>query len=343
MAESAEEPNATDTKSSVSAANVVDNELALANGLRTTAIWVAGILGAIPVFATIGTLVQNAGDNGFAHDRLAVGLVFAVAGALLGLAASAYVRAPLGTRFDDITDGDVKRIPGGPHQTKAELIASVEIARQAIATLEDFAVGAAVEAKRKRATANRLAEDLKEMRGQTPNASIASIVQAAELHSNAASVAEDAEFFSGAHKADLERWRTQLERRKERLDQAFLLHGVVPTKGRIAAAAFGWTAAVAAVGASLFYLATAPKEKAADSSAAVTPELVQISLSPTGKTELHCDVDTLQGVKIGGTDKAPMLITFPQTDCPARSVTFVAAEPSAWGTVEKVTTVQAPK
>ena len=88
------------------------------------------------------------------------------------------------------------------------------------------------------------------MRAAGSQATTGQIARAARLHADAAEKAEQAEFIAGLDKSDLLYWRTQLDRRKRRLDQAFLLHNAVVAKERMAEAAVGWAIAAIAIGLS---------------------------------------------------------------------------------------------
>jgi hypothetical protein len=121
------------------------------------------------------------------------------------------------------------------------------------------------------------------------------------------------------------------QRRKKRLDQAFLLHNAVVAKDRMSEAAVGWAIAAIAIGLSLFFLATAPIKEPATAKAA-TAELVQVSLSQKGQDELQCDVATLQALKIGERIRRPnSLLSHRPTVHRARSHSSLQSRPhGAW-------------
>jgi hypothetical protein len=109
---------------------------------------------------------------------------------------------------------------------------------------------------------------------------------------------------------------------------------------RFLTAQFLTVPAVALVASGVVFLALAPKPKA--EAAAVTPTLVTLKLFPTGVKALGCDAPSLTGIRIGGTDDAPLVITFPTAKCEARTVTFTTAKPEPLGTVTPAKTVTAP-
>jgi hypothetical protein len=82
----------------------------------------------------------------------------------------------------------------------------------------------------------------------------------------------------------------------------------------------------------------APKVKN-EAGAASSPTLVQVVLTKEGQAKLKCPTTkTLDAIVVGGTDKAPSVISFPTKGCPAKAAVFSMKPKKPLGRVTTVKT-----
>jgi hypothetical protein len=86
-------------------------------------------------------------------------------------------------------------------------------------------------------------------------------------------------------------------------------------------------------------LGLAPEPKPTPPSAA-SVSLVTLDLSAQGQAALGCSSKQLSALRTGGTDEAPEVITLPDGDCPAKTLTFATAKPKPLGTMTAVEPVK---
>jgi hypothetical protein len=134
-------------------------------------------------------------------------------------------------------------------------------------------------------------------------------------------------------------WSEQLKRREDLRGEAYKLKASDEVRARFMRANLLAIAASALVAVGVIFLALAPKPKAEEP---VSPTLVALTLNDAGKKALDCTDDSLQGIRVGGTDSAPSVITFPTNDCPSKLVTFQSTPPESLGTVATVEAVPSP-
>jgi hypothetical protein len=92
--------------------DIVDTARDAATGTRGAAKWMASALGAIPSLAIIGAIVRDPGEGGFDATQLALGVLLAALGAIIGVIAFARVIAPVRVEDKHLKDAHLARIPG---------------------------------------------------------------------------------------------------------------------------------------------------------------------------------------------------------------------------------------
>jgi hypothetical protein len=344
-----DKPTAQATAADDAATKVVDEAADAAESTRTTAKWIATALAAIPALGAVGALVRAPGDEGFDKEPLFLGILFAAAAAILGILAVARVLEPVLMSDRSLSNSafDITKVPGHPYRSYTELLTSLRQLRATVRTDEaDVAtVKVAVanaDAVAARADMDVAAAELSLADAPGDTARQRALADAKVRRDSAKASARVVAAVAAGRAEEHRLLDGQLLARESVRSRALRLATAekVGERYRYALVAVGVAVALAAAG--VFFLAIAPVPKDGDDDAAVS--LVTISLNDAGKAVLGCSATTLQGLRIGGTDEVPQLVTLPTTECPSRFVEFKVAEPSSLGSVaeEKPIPVASP-
>jgi hypothetical protein len=327
----AEEPKkaAADTP----AAEFVDEARASIDGTRKAAQWIASALGAIPSLAILAALVRAPGEAGFNGYLLVPGIFLAAAGALVGILAFADVLTPVPLTDEDLVDFDMHRVPGHPFDSFDELRDSIDALRRAVQA--DGARVAAAEANAKQAEAESARAEAELKKAEAALAKNSKDPQLKQVVKTARD-ASDQKALEAREKAGLAArearglpvWSEELKARERLRAEAFRLKAADEVRRR-------FTVFLVALGIAL--LALAPNT--VDDGEA--PTLVSLKLSKAGQTALDCPTSSLQGLRVGGEDEAPLIVTFPTEDCASKLVAFKVTEPEGFGSVEEVEAITA--
>lgn len=345
MAEEEEKKGA--EASEPSAADVADEAAHSAEGLRSTARWIAGAFAGIPSLAVIGALVRAPGDAGFEDGYLVAGVLLAGFGAYIGIQAFARVLAPVGLADDAISDSVMHDLPETRFDTYAELRAEIESTRDELGrrrVLASDASGRAAEAKAAADEAEAVAKTLAEMKGENgePDDDTVEARRRARKLSAAAGVAAGE---SAIRAAELELSTQILDSYETQRRRAYGLQAGETVGKRFSDANKLAFVAVAFVAVGIIFLALAPKPKEAsadEAAAASSPSsLVTLTLSAEGKTALGCEAAEVEALRVGGDDAKPTVIVLPGGPCPVRTVEFTTADPKPLGTVKAAEPVKA--
>jgi hypothetical protein len=333
---------------------IVDDAQRATVGIRKAAMWIATALAAIPALGIVGNLIKGPGDAGFDGRWLFVGVIFAAGGAYLGIYHFAKVITPVPLEDRDLigrrakageTEAvpgfDLTRLRGQPFESYGELIDALvptkhQHARdQALAddakftslTANSTATGAESIAMRAEADSSRAPSDANLKQKAVDARKEADVQRAAATASAEQSAAAD---------QLATKWANQVQGMENIRTLAFHLKAADEVGSRFEAAKRWGIVAVALVAIGVFCIAMAPKQKS-EPVATPTVSLVTLNLNPAGKEALGCRLNTIQAIRIGGTDAAPEVITLPTGSCKAQLVTFITESPEAYGTVVKAT------
>ena len=338
-------PKTAETQDSPSVGDVVDDQLNAAEQTRTTARWVASALGAIPALGIVSSFIRAPGDLGFDEFKLTAGLLLVGLGALAAMAAFANVIRPVGVSNKDLEAFDIRRVPGGRQTTGKDLVDRIEEVRAGAAALEGTqrglkAASAVAEARAARceATAVGLEAASKLAPGNGPLAAKAATARAE---------ADAAHALAAAANADLAGAQVGVDEQLEQLHRLNLIRAdamriksadVVGTRFKVAMLVLPLAGLLVVFGA--VQLAMAPKLKAQANGA---PTLVTLTLNRAGQDLLGCSQSTIQAIRVGGDDAAPVVITIPTASCPvSKSVTFKNDPQVGLGSSKAVDVLEAP-
>ncbi|MER7582386.1 hypothetical protein [Kitasatospora sp. NPDC097691] len=317
----------------------VDEAVAAAEGTRTTARWIASSLGAIPSLAVLASVVRAPGDAGFDPLKLTLGVALAAIGALVGVLGFARVLAPVPLEDADIRTLDVKRIPGQPYATFAELDRDLNLLRNNLADKE-------VEAAESRSAATAAESDAQHAEAAAAATGAAATGRAHRQGADKAradAVLKRTLATEQARKADADAvWLTVLTNQVSARDSirrdAYRLKATDEVGSRYHQALIAAIASVAAIAAGVTLLGLAPEPK----ETVQLPALVTLTLDEAGQNALGCTARSLQALRTGGSASAPTVITLPTPNCPARTVVFTTVPPQRLGTVSVVGTDERP-
>ena len=282
---------------------LVDDELHAADGLRKTAQWIASGLGAIPGLAIVASIVRAPGDAGFAPIPLIVGILLAVAGALIGLWAFSNVMKPAALSEFALLDFKMDRLSGHSFDDYKALSDSIVRLRSSNAENEikvadaeagqEAAKAVAADAEERAKAAETLATETK-----PENPALKARAAAERKASDDARIAVQHAIsnLSGA-KAAVTVNAAQLKARQAlRADVIRLSAADEVGKKFDTAWKFGILAATC-VALGVAFLGLAPNPKAEEATAL---SLVTLTLNPDGRSAIGCDVPTLQAIRVGG-------------------------------------------
>jgi hypothetical protein len=330
---------AEDSESGSPLTDVVDEATAAAAGTRQAARWIASALGGIPGLAIVGSIVTGPGDAGFSSNLLIAGVALSSAGALLGILFFGHVLTPVPLTDEDLKGLVMSRVPGYADPTFEEMTNSIAEARGSTASQSDaenradgaarLSEGLAVAAE---AAAKRAAELLTQNPDSDDAKEAARRTQAEAERRRAEAGAEAGE--AAAQTAYLALWKRRLAALESLRGQAFKLEAADVVRGRFKLAQGFCVLAVALVAAGLICLALAQEPKDEGS----MPTLVTMTLNQDGQSRLGYSGTTLQGLRVGGDDSAPLIVTFPTPDFPSKLVRFIAASPSPMGSISPAPT-----
>lgn len=326
-------------------ADIVDEARASAAGSRKAAAWLASVLGALPGIALITTLVQKPDDQDWDLLLLVIGVGLVALGGALGLIAFARVFTPVPLTTKALSGYDISGIPGSRWDTFDKLSVSLEVARRAFGKSEankqvaDAASASAdVLAARARAEAELAAkqagDDAAKERAKKLQVTADDLARKGWVRAAAKAVA------AAEHEANTLQFTRNVAIRKE----AFLLKAgdIVRSRFRDALRATPLAVGLAAIG--LIVLAVAPEDaETEETPAAVT--LVRLTLNDSGRRSAGCPprVRSIRALRIGGTEEAPRVVTFPTAECGlARLLVFKKTEDPALGSVAEVRPTGAP-
>lgn len=328
-----------------SADGALDDILHAADQTRITARWLASALGAIPALGIISAFVRAPGDLGFDETRLTGGLLLVAAGAIAALAAFVDVIRPVGVSDKDLADFDIQRVPGCPYPDMNAYNKALEAAMTAVKdSEEDVRLAKADLAPNKgaaytlEAAAIEAEAKLKANPRDKGLAAKAATARAGADSAKATAAASEAKV-AGAQASvddDMVRFRrlNQIRANATRIRSA----DVVGDRFTRALVVLPLAGLLLVFGTVQLALAPIPK---ADKAAA--PTLVTLTLNATGQSLLNCPETTIQAIRVGGDDAAPVVITLPTAKCPlARTVTFKVDPKAGLGSVTDVTVLDAP-
>jgi hypothetical protein len=323
----------------------LDDILHAADQTRVTARWLASALGTIPALGIVSAFIRAPGDQGFDETRLTAGLLLVAAGAIAALAAFVNVIRPVGTVDKDLDTFDIRRVPGCPYPSMEAYKTALGAAMSAINDSEEDVRLAKASLAPDKVTASGLEAVAieAEARAKKNPRDHGLAAKAAEARTNAdaakAAVAEGEAKVAGAQASvddDMVRFRrlNQIRANATRIRSADVVGDrfirallVLPLAGLLLV--FGTV-----------QLALAPISKA---DKATSPTLVTLTLNATGQSLLNCPEATIQAIRVGGDDAAPVVITLPTAKCPlARTVTFKVDPKAGLGSVTDVTVLDAP-
>jgi len=341
-----------DDAAAAPAEEVADEARSSAEGTRKAAAWLATALGGIPTIGVLTAVVRAPGDLGFDESQLALGIALAAAGGLIGVLAFAYVRVPLALEDSDLHGLNLTRIPGHEYETwegDDGLKKALEQLRAAAAEEEHDltrAAGHSAEAKALAAnaekdaiTAEAEAKAKPDDKGLKQEAD-QKRAEASGKKQEAAAAAARAEEAAATAKT----WSDQFAARERIRADAYRLTAADKVRERFGRAIFASVVAVGLIAWGVINLGKAPIPKQdAATAAAATPVLITLTLNPDGQATLGCEaVDSVQALKVGGTEESPSVITLPQSDCPSKTLTFPTSDPKPLGTAEEVEALELP-
>lgn len=311
-----------------SASQVADGELQAAEQSRNTAKLIAAAIAAIPALGVASSIIRPPGDAGFDPTLLLTGLALVAIGVFVALVSFGNVVRPVALADKDLNTFDLSRIPGAPRGANGSkikgdsLLSLIEQARTSLAGLEGPVNDATRVFKEAEATAaekDAEALPLEALAKDSGDKDLEERARLARADANAAAaLAVAARANLEGLKAGLEPWRTQFTRLTHIRATAIQLRSADSVRNRLYVAVVGLGVCFVLVAAGAGALALAPRAK---TDAAFTPTLVTVNLSDLGKNLLGCHADLVYGIRTGGTDAAPIIITLPSSDCP-NSKTF---------------------
>jgi hypothetical protein len=325
----------------------VDDARQAAAGTRRTARWLASALGAIPSIGLITTLIQAPGEQGLNWGWLAFGVLLAAAGGALGIYAFANVLTPVPLTDSDLNNDTVKAVPGSIYTTRKELLQDLRDLSGELGTQEGEAndeaanaKGVEAEAALAEAAALRAEQESKENPRSDAKKRVAERLRAEADAKKREAEAATAIAASKSQYASFT--KEQLTRRFAIKRDAYLLTASEAV-GKRFKWALHWALPIAAalLSVGLIFLALSPKPKE-EGDGGATVQLLELSLSPTGRLTLGCEVDKVRALQIGGDSKKPLVITLPSAACPeSQVVEFETSEAAALGTAAEVEPVEA--
>jgi hypothetical protein len=323
------------TESDLSA--VADEATQSAAGTRKAALWIATALGGIPAIGILTALVRSPGESGFQPEYLWPGILLAAIGALVALLAFARVITPLGLEDSKLMGFDLTRVPGSPWNTfNDEFLSDIAKQRRAVALWNkqvDEAKEIANDAAKDATAAQKAAEDAKKEAAADPNNQTKQ-GDAAKAEARAAASKQDAsECEENAQVlAETSVWADQLKAYERIRGDAYRLKAADEVKSRYSDALIATVFAVLAIALGIGLLALAPAPKA-ETSVSASPTLVDLNLNAKGRLALGCgdDFKDIQALRVGGTDEAPLLITFAYPECPSKYLIFDVDEVTSRG------------
>lgn len=328
------------------AAKLVDDASQAADATRSTAKWVATALAAIPALGAFGALVRAPGDAGFDEVPLFIGIALAALAAIVGTLAIASVLAPATMSDQDLRaqSFDIRKVPNHPFASYGALLASLADVRSAVANDEVRASDRKVDAAVAEANAASADADLvtaeQALAADPNNGDLQKALSAARLRRDGArATARQSASTAVAYETGLKLLQDQLEARETVRARALQLAAAEKVSERYQGAIGAVVLTVALGALAVYALAIAPRAKV---ESGTSTSLVTVTLNDVGRATLNCDADSVQALRVGGTDEAPQLVTLPTPECPATLVNFRVAEPMALGSLVTATPAPAP-
>lgn len=302
--------------------DVVDQAVEAAAGTRRAALWIASGLGAIPSLAILGSLVRAPGDSGYDGTQLVWGIILCAAGATAGILAFAWVISPVSLEDDDLDTLNMRRIPGSPSNSFKQLRWAIEWFRSALSVREDQIIDAeeeSAEADAELARTEATATELEKRAKDGTSADKSAARRARQVADIQRQKSDDLKGKAAALTVTAKTWQGEFDERERLRAEAFKLKASDEVSDRFYIAKWIAGASVAAVAAGIALLAVAPNSKAPEAS--TSPSLVTFTLTKDGHEKLGCDDVVVHGLRVGGTDDAPLIITLPTATCKAQYVT----------------------
>ena len=314
---------------------VVDEARAAAAGTRRTAAWIASLLSAIPGLAIVATLVEGAGERGYDSSDLFFGALLASLGGVTALWAFARVMTPVPLTGADLGEFEVSKIPGSEFSDYAGLENAIRLARQSVEEAGGASEISEARAKHSQAAAAYAVAEVERIDrpGANPDEVGQAKREAREMQSRASAAAGEAARDAVSKRVADEEFARTLMLRKE----ALLLKAAEVVRERFNFALGIGSVAIVLISIGLVLLALAPNEKIAE--AAPAPTLVTITdLTEVGANLLGCSSTStsVDAIRVGGTDDTPIVITFPNDDCPTAATLPFRAKEEEDGVVTEV-------
>lgn len=309
----------------------VEDSRTAAEGARSSARWIAAALAAIPSLGFLSSIIRAPGDQGFDAFQLALGMGLAALGAVIGILVFSWVLSPVALEDSDLEGVEVKKLPGHPYGSFAEVTATIRSFRQSavnteyeiakaevgVKRAEAAALRAEAEAKKAEAAAKQAEADGDPEKDRLKGVAEQAKLRAAELKARADAAAADARAIEPLGKF----YEGQVDRAQEVRSDLYRLKASEVVRTRFAEGKWSLIPVVALIAAGIVLLGLAPIEKAAEPGAPA-PELVRLRVNKTGRDLLACENRSLQALRVGGDDKTPLVVTFPAEGCPAQTIHF---------------------
>jgi hypothetical protein len=328
---SAKPDSASGAKTPDPATAVVDDARASAAGIRSTARWIAAAIAGIPTLALVTTLLKPPEGSSFEPWLLVPGVILAIAGALYGIIALGHVFEPVPVEDADLTGFRMGRVAEAVDDSYTDLVGRVrnDSSSAAMASTRAQVAHARADVAQARATVmGDLAKQAEAALAANPSdAGLKAYVRKARERLLAATDAHaSASGYAAAGDRALKAAQEQLANSVGIRRVVFALDAGDTLRGRYTRALGDVMEAGVAVatGIALVLLASQVEDK--DQTKTAGPEtisVVTLNLNPEGKKKICPAADKLTALKLTNDKKAPIVITFPTPECPAKKLPFV--------------------
>ena len=327
-------PGATAAAPQTATQEVIDDARHAAQGLRSSALWVGTALAAIPSIALVGTLLKPPDGTSFTPWMLAVGVLLATGGALLGILALATVNKPVAIEDYQLDGFRMTRIVEAVDNDYDTLLERIRRTNQAVADAATRAVDLHLRADLATAaltTATALAEKLQALaKGSNSSTAHDDANAARDALSAASAAAGQAAGLAAAADRMRDHTEKQLAAALSIRKSVFSLVATDVVSRRYNDALGGVAVAAVAVAAGVALIVLSPAKKEEEKPATLSDlEPITLTLTETGKKKV-CDTDEpITALRLTADKEEPTVITFPTTGCASKKLTLRVKKPKA--------------
>lgn len=324
--------------------DVDDDARKAAAGFRGSARWIGATLAAVPAVTVLTTLLQPPEGTSFEALPLVLGVFLAAVGVLMGILALGSMNEPVAIEDDKLRDFDMRRVIEAVDPDYATVVwrvqattRNVSVRANEAARLRGQAKQADASVKAAEADADRADALAKEKAPDDPLYQ-AAVARRRRLQ-EARGVAGEAIGLADAAESML---RRAIDARDDVLGIrkavfALVASDTLSRRYRLIVGIVTGASLTVATGVALIVLASVLKDDnettAANDAALSSLDTVRFTLTRAGRSLICNTRRPLTALKLTDDETAPLVITFPTRECPAKKFTLVLGARKSLGTI----------